>query len=497
MNLLTILEVAIGLMFIWFLLSMLVSAIQEFISNQLKWRSRDLEQAIRVMLEDPVIQKKLEIPLDTSSQGRSIRRWFRRLFEPRQPAYAPVNQLAAAGAVPLTDPAHSMISVTQPGGLVQGSASGPAPAAAAANAQPLGRQAPSLGEQFYNHPLVRHLSMDISQRKPSYIPTSQFAEVMLDLIVDAGKETSPLRHAAELAEQAVQGLEQSLKETITWQFNELVEATQRALTQRVLEDEDIKRLRTHALKLLDEFPQLEPAVQHLLSMVDLHALNVRPLVGELVSGALALSKTNAELGHTLNVIVTRAVQNAKDADDAIARVRTNVETWFDSSMGRLSGYYKRRVQRVAFAIGIAVAVLLGIDSFAIGKTLWFDQTVRAVIVTEAQQATEAPERQGTQTPGQLIDRLGSLQVPAGWTVIGDGAVCSGYFGFKLTRCIYPAGLGEAANQLFRPSFFQTLLGILVTGIAAAQGAPFWFDLLSKAINMRSSGPPPSGDKGRP
>jgi hypothetical protein len=493
MNLLTILEVAIGIMFVWFLLSMLVSAVQEFISNLLKWRARDLEQAIRVMLEDPAIQKKLEVPLDTSSQGRSLRRWFRRLFAPGQPAYAPVNQLAAAGAIPATDPAHSMISVTQPGGLAGGSSSG---AAAAASAEPLGRQAPSLGEQFYNHPLVRHLSLDINQRKPSYIPTSQFAEVMLDLIVDAGKETSPIRHSADLAEQAVQGLEQSLKDSITWQFNELVDAAQRALTQRVVDDEALKRLRTHALRLRDEYPQLEPAVQNLLSIVELNALNVRPLVGQLLSGTLALSKSNSELGHTLDVIVTRAVENAKDADDAIAQVRTNVATWFDSSMGRLSGYYKRRVQRVAFAIGIAVALFLGIDSFAIGKTLWFDQTMRAVIVTEAEQATQAPEQQAAQTPEQLIGRLSSLQIPAGWTVVSDRAVCSGYFGFKLTRCIYPAGLGEAANQLFKASFFQTLLGIIVTGIAAAQGAPFWFELLSKVINMRGSGGPPAGDKGR-
>jgi hypothetical protein len=178
-------------------------------------------------------------------------------------------------------------------------------------------------------------------------------------------------------------------------------------------------------------------------------------------------------------------------------VRTNVETWFDSSMGRLSGYYKRRVQRVAFAIGIAVALVLGIDSFAIGKTLWFDQTLRAVIVTEAEQAAQAPEQQPAQTPEQLLGRLSSLEIPAGWTVIGDRAVCSGYFGFSLSRCIYPAGLDEAANQLFRASFLQTLVGILVTGIAAAQGAPFWFDLLSKMINMRSSGAPPAGDKGRP
>jgi len=30
----------------------------------------------------------------------------------------------------------------------------------------------------------------------------------------------------------------------------------------------------------------------------------------------------------------------------------------------------------------------------------------------------------------------------------------------------------------------------MTGAAAAQGAPFWFDILKKLINVRSTGPKP-------
>jgi len=32
-----------------------------------------------------------------------------------------------------------------------------------------------------------------------------------------------------------------------------------------------------------------------------------------------------------------------------------------------------------------------------------------------------------------------------------------------------------------------LLGIFITGAAAAQGAPFWFDILKKVVNVRASG----------
>jgi hypothetical protein len=35
-----------------------------------------------------------------------------------------------------------------------------------------------------------------------------------------------------------------------------------------------------------------------------------------------------------------------------------------------------------------------------------------------------------------------------------------------------------------------LCGWLVSGLAIAMGAPFWFDVLNKVINVRNAGPKP-------
>jgi hypothetical protein len=35
-----------------------------------------------------------------------------------------------------------------------------------------------------------------------------------------------------------------------------------------------------------------------------------------------------------------------------------------------------------------------------------------------------------------------------------------------------------------------LLGLIITGAAAAQGAPFWFEILTKFINVRGTGTKP-------
>ena len=42
-------------------------------------------------------------------------------------------------------------------------------------------------------------------------------------------------------------------------------------------------------------------------------------------------------------------------------------------------------------------------------------------------------------------------------------------------------LGDYSGWLFK------LGGLLATGLAAAQGAPFWFDILKKIVNIRTSG----------
>ncbi|MCA9718188.1 MAG: hypothetical protein KC468_26185, partial [Myxococcales bacterium] len=44
---------------------------------------------------------------------------------------------------------------------------------------------------------------------------------------------------------------------------------------------------------------------------------------------------------------------------------------------------------------------------------------------------------------------------------------------------------------------KKLAGLLISLLAAAQGAPFWFDLLNKLVNLRGSGRRPSANQAPP
>ncbi len=55
----TIIDVAIGLIFVFFLLSVIASHINELISGFMQWRSQDLEKGIRQLLGDPELADKV------------------------------------------------------------------------------------------------------------------------------------------------------------------------------------------------------------------------------------------------------------------------------------------------------------------------------------------------------------------------------------------------------------------------------------------------------
>ena len=82
----TILDVAVGLIFFYFLFSMITSHINEMIASRMQWRAKDLEAQIRQMLGDPELANKvLQNPMITSIASKGSK-----------PSYIPPNTFALA-----------------------------------------------------------------------------------------------------------------------------------------------------------------------------------------------------------------------------------------------------------------------------------------------------------------------------------------------------------------------------------------------------------------
>src|SRR5882672_6790428 len=77
-----------------------------------------------------------------------------------------------------------------------------------------------------------------------------------------------------------------------------------------------------------------------------------------------------------------------EAGDSIDKLRTSIATWFDDSMERLSGAYKRKLKWISFLIGLGVTVAFNADSLTVAKILWTDGDRRAATVAIATKAAQ-------------------------------------------------------------------------------------------------------------
>lgn len=159
------------------------------------------------------------------------------------------------------------------------------------------------------------------------------------------------------------------------------------------------------------------------------------------------------------------------AGNDVDKVRQNIEGWFNDAMERLSGWYKQRTRWVILGLAVAVTLALNVNTIYVFNSLYHDGTVRAAVVAAAQQATQQSTPADTQFPLTRIDQyqqeLEQLNIPIGWSD------------------------PKLRSDLNDPQTIPiALFGWLITALAVSQGAPFWFDVLNKLVNVRTTGARP-------
>lgn len=172
-------------------------------------------------------------------------------------------------------------------------------------------------------------------------------------------------------------------------------------------------------------------------------------------------------------VLTSTLNNTRDD---LSKLQVHLETWFNSSMERVSEWYKRQTQVQLIMIGLLVALVLNVDTISIANRLLQNPALRDAISKQAaslaQQTPAGSTLPADQSLGTLKQQLDQLNVPLGWPDQNPPDV------YKL------APLNVLAWWV------QKLIGIAVTAFAVSQGAPFWFDLLNRFSNVRSTGKPP-------
>src|ERR1700730_3856007 len=110
-----------------------------------------------------------------------------------------------------------------------------------------------------------------------------------------------------------------------------------------------------------------------------------------------------------------------NAGEDVNKFRDSMEAWFNSTMDRVSGWYKRRSQLIVFLLGFVAAAGLNVNSISIANDLWVHKAQRDAMVRAAQGYLEshpAKDGQNGENTG-LTTNLKSLEsygLPVGWNV---------------------------------------------------------------------------------
>ncbi len=178
------------------------------------------------------------------------------------------------------------------------------------------------------------------------------------------------------------------------------------------------------------------------------------------------------LKESLGVLAKRAQQKNEGVQDTLNTFQQEIEIWFDRSMERSSGVYKRNARGIAILIGILVAAIANADTIYIVSSLSKDPVLRATVTQNAQSIVNAQPIHDPQEleniKGQLRESLQDISLPIGWSEVN----------MKEQR---------AQNRQWRIPFVKQLAGWLISGIAISMGSSFWFDLLGKIVNVRNAG----------
>jgi hypothetical protein len=225
-----------------------------------------------------------------------------------------------------------------------------------------------------------------------------------------------------------------------------------------------------------------------------------------VLGSVDPTKPIPGFGDVKSAIETMPDCNIRDvllaqlaaANGSLDTLRSNVANYFDATMDRVSGIYKRKLKLISLLVGIGIVVFLNADSIAVSTALWSDASLRAQMVQNA--GTVVASGQGAALPSDketdtIKTRISTLEENLRPLPIGlDRSEIVKGFGLLWNAMPWENNLSwtDYFKEIMKGASwtFMKLVGLFITALAISLGAPFWFDMLSKFMNVRGSGPPP-------
>jgi hypothetical protein len=487
-----VLDVFIGLVFIFLLYSMLATVIQEIIAQALDMRPRMLLKGLTRMLEDHDMKP---------GSGMTGPGFFKDVADSGRRFFGPFKNKPFV-------------------------------------------------QQFYNHPTIKYLAESRSSSKPSYIAASNFSQTLIHLLRGSdydgqGSQMEAIRKFLfETAPEKIAFYEAKadgiIKKEVLDKINAALNAGDNTLANVKTTIDGIVAKLPASVTAGEGFQKIKTSLDRVLNETETKGGDLKTAIGNWYNHINTTEKHIS--GETLKHIQ----QLYMDAQSDLDKFRMKLESWFEETMQRVSGWYKRQTQWTLFIIGFGLAVCFNGNVLDMYKVLAKDDTARAQMVQLAEgyskyapfidslkkqnaaATTAADSTKKNDTVFVVIDTILNKEYNSLKADVqqAQGVMGLGYGGDACVQCdlleskcdslkaVY-GGKPSAAQQDVLDkmklavqdcraknkcgfsnnfSWGRSIIGWLLLALAVMLGAPFWFDLLSKLIQLRSSGPKPTASQ---
>ncbi len=528
MNLPLILDITIGLIFVYLILSLLASEIQELIATLLQWRAKHLRKSIEILLTGG----------EDTSQEVSIRALVDDLYE--NPLIRNINQEAKEGIAGLfrkvtwflgeTYRSFTKDKATFGATTVRGETrvkrSGPSYIDSETFASTLierlkisqfTQDLTTLNLQIFKEKEIRarigkfildeslqingdtrstlqtelqrldktldNILINFKYEKATLATTIDRIEAQLDRYIKKIEgqflklDESSSQQEFQLDESSSQQESQLDESSSQQEFNEFMEELT-SLRDDIFYDKNelLRRLQPSVNQIVDVRDTVKKVYEESKEVIGNENSEIYKTYQEVAEGVEGIiAKLPESLQKSLSALSRRAQIKSDKVEHELNQFQQEIETWFDRSMDRASGVYKRNAKGVALLMGLLVAIFANADTFHIINRLSKDSTLRDTITQSASRLS--PETNDLESVKQKVNQaLEDISLPIGWNLSNLDQQAQESIGWPVKGWPFPV--------------VRRILGWMLSGLAIAMGAPFWFELLGKVINVRNSGPKP-------
>ncbi|NET10316.1 MAG: hypothetical protein F6K16_37580 [Symploca sp. SIO2B6] len=468
MDLPLVFDIALGLMFIYLILSLLASEVQELMTTLLQWRAEHLKKSIEIL----VIGDCTDNP-----EGANF---VNRLY--KSPLLKSLNQ-EAKGPV-----AQFFRAIAQ-----------------------------RIGESYRWITRTRN-TFGVEKSGPSYIPSEAFVTALLeDLDIKAiihQKSGEVLDRVVDekldLIRIFLDGLRQKMDDDtlLIGEFEDLryrldlvyKDFSHHQISFKNAMDQIINQCESFLANTKDTLGDDERSQYFIHSRLpylnqSIAQRKLEPTIGDVIQSTVENHQNiPPHLKQNLVTLAKNTQAQAIELADEFKRFEQSLTQWFDRAMDRSSGVYKRNAKGVAFVLGFIIAVASNADTLYMINRLSTDSVLRTsiaqsadeLVVQQGQFNPDADETDDVSDVGETVENVTTQQIQevkeAMEVALKDLPLP---IGWKAEVVAQQKEQEQASGWQF--PILRRLIGWLISGVALSMGASFWYNLIGRVIRVRNTG----------